>query len=290
MSSENRARRTVLTVFIGSPGDLQAEREETRKVIDGLNRHLARNLGVFVELRGWEDTLPGYSRPQDKINEDIQQSDLFIGLVWRRWGTATGQYCSGFEEEYAVAKEQRSKEELEDIWLFFKEVSEDMLRDPGEQLRRVQQFKEEVTSRREVLYDGFQSTEDWSTKLFNYLSDYLTKDLGAVESAQAGMVPAIEATSLTGASKNSVEQSMSAVSAFVAEGKADQASLLQAVRSHLATSTVLYLKRSDSQPIGTHESSLLYTHRTEIELTNVEQVYVLTAVVKDIDPYAIMET
>lgn len=86
MSNENRSKRTVLTVFIGSPGDLRAEREETRKVIDGLNQHLARNLGVFVELRGWEDTLPGFSRPQDKINEDIRQSDLFVGLVWRRWG------------------------------------------------------------------------------------------------------------------------------------------------------------------------------------------------------------
>ncbi len=281
MPGDNRATRTVLTVFIGSPGDLQVEREAAHKVIDGLNSHLARNLEVFVELRGWEDTLPGFSRPQDKINEDVRRSDLFVGLVWRRWGTLTGEYSSGFEEEYAVAKEQRSKEELEDIWLFFKEVPEEMLRDPGDQLRKVQEFKEDVTSRREVLYDTFQSTEEWSTKLFNYLSDYLTKDLNKEEPSQVGMTPTTDTVLAERISENSIEQSMAAVLATVTEGTPEEVSVLQVARAQIASSSVFYLKRRDSQLIGAHENNLLYASRTEVQLTRVEQVYVIRNLAAD---------
>jgi len=145
-----RTERAILKVFIGSPSDLLKERVEARAVVDRLNRHLAKNLGLYVELRGWEDTLPGYSRPQDRINQDIRDSGLFIGAIWRRWGTPTGEYSSGFEEEFELAKEQRKKGQLEDIWLFFKKVPDDLLGDPGEQLHKVLDFRETVNDQGEV--------------------------------------------------------------------------------------------------------------------------------------------
>lgn len=147
MPNISRSKRDVLTVFIGSPGDLQEERKEARRVVDRLNNNVARNLDLFIELRGWEDTLPGSGRPQGRINEDLRDSDLFVGLVWLRWGTPTGEYSSGFEEEYGLAKKQREKGELEEIWLFFKKAPDGMLGDPGDQLRRVLAFKETITAR-----------------------------------------------------------------------------------------------------------------------------------------------
>lgn len=281
MTRENRSTRTVLTVFIGSPSDLQPEREETRKVIDGLNSHLARNLGVFIELRGWEDTLPGYSRPQEKINDDVRESDLFVGLIWCRWGTPTGEYSSGFEEEYAVAKEQRGKEELEDIWLFFKEVPGERLHDPGEQLRRVQQFKERITSEREVLYDNFRSREEWSAKLFNYLSDYLTKDLRAQELAQSGMAPIADADRSGDPEENDVEQSMNAVMAALVEDDFDRASLLQAARAYSVSSASYYMRAPSNQLTGTHENQLLYQYRTQLQLTRAERIHLLRDLAAD---------
>ena len=188
MPNGSRSKRDVLTVFIGSPGDLQDERREARKVVDRLNINVARNLGLYIELRGWEDTLLGSGRPQARINEDLQDSDLFIGLVWLRWGTPTGEYTSGFEEEYELAKTQREREELEEIWLFFKDVPDDRLSDPGDQLRKVLAFKEAVTARREVLYKSFQSTEDWSAMLYDSLANYLTREKRPQEVGQTGTV------------------------------------------------------------------------------------------------------
>jgi hypothetical protein len=104
MPNSSRIKRDVLTVFIGSPGDLQEERKAARQVVDRLNRNVGRNLGLHVDLRGWEDTLPGAGRPQEIINEDLMDSDLFVGLLYRRWGSPSGEYTSGFEEEYELAK------------------------------------------------------------------------------------------------------------------------------------------------------------------------------------------
>ena len=132
MPGSSRSKRDVLTVFIGSPGDLQEERKIARAVVDRVNRNVARNLGLNVELRGWEDTLPGSGRPQEIINNDALDSDLFIILLWRRWGTPSGEYSSGFEEEYELAKKQRAEGKMEETWLFFKEVPEGMLADPGD--------------------------------------------------------------------------------------------------------------------------------------------------------------
>src|SRR5713101_6663312 len=94
-------QKKTLTVFLASPGDLEDERRRTREVVDELNRSLCRAPGIYIDLLGWEDTLPGYGRPQEQINRDLDKCQLFIGMLWERWVTPPGdQYSSGFEEEY----------------------------------------------------------------------------------------------------------------------------------------------------------------------------------------------
>jgi len=170
-------QRKVFTIFIGSPGDLLEERKEARGVVDRINKHLGKNLNLFVDLRGWEDTLPGFSRPQERINEDIKSSDLFLGLLWKRWGTSSGHFSSGFEEEFELAKELKEKGQVKDIWLFFKEIPSENLTDPGIQLQKVLIFKEKVEVGRKLLFKTFKETDEWSKIFSDYLSDYLTKEI-----------------------------------------------------------------------------------------------------------------
>ncbi len=92
-------QRNILTVFLASPGDLQEERNITRLSVERVNKILSRRVGWQIELLRWEDTSPGYSRPQNLINRDVDSCDLFVGILWRRWGQNTGEYSSGFEEE-----------------------------------------------------------------------------------------------------------------------------------------------------------------------------------------------
>lgn len=95
--------REVLKVFIASPGDLSDERKRARIVVDEINRTVGRTFDVQVDLIGWEDTLPGAGRPQALINQDVDACDLFVGMLWQRWGQATGEFSSGFEEEFERA-------------------------------------------------------------------------------------------------------------------------------------------------------------------------------------------
>ena len=74
-------QRNILTVFLASPGDLQEERNIARSSVERFNKILSRKIGWQIELLGWEETSPGYSRPQNLINRDVDSCDLFVGLL-----------------------------------------------------------------------------------------------------------------------------------------------------------------------------------------------------------------
>ena len=95
--------RNILRAFLASPGDLEEERKAIRDVVSEFNDSWATQLGYQIDLTGWEDTVSGFGRPQHLINEDVDRCDLFIGMIWKRWGTppsTDGPYSSGFEEEF----------------------------------------------------------------------------------------------------------------------------------------------------------------------------------------------
>ena len=97
---------TKVRVFIASPGDVQKERDSLPAVIEELSRTTGRNLGFVIELVRWEiHCYPAMGRPQGVINEQIGDYDIFIGVMWKRFGTPTGKADSGTEEEFNLAYE-----------------------------------------------------------------------------------------------------------------------------------------------------------------------------------------
>jgi len=173
-------QRNVLTVFLASPGDLQEERNITRSSVERFNKILSRKAGWQIELLGWEDTLPGYSRPQALINRDVDSCDLFLGVLWRRWGQDTGKYSSGFEEEFIRARDRRKKTGKPEIWLFFKRIDEESVKDPGDQLKKVLKFKKEQIGLKELLFKEFNDSGNWDKLIYDDMLAYVL-DLSASE-------------------------------------------------------------------------------------------------------------
>src|SRR3990167_922463 len=104
--TEQETVRKVKRIFVASPGDLAKERKRFPKILERINRLKAHPIGVDLEARGWEDTPPGMGRPQALINQDVEKCDLFVMLLWKRWGTPPGgdsQYTSGTQEEFELA-------------------------------------------------------------------------------------------------------------------------------------------------------------------------------------------
>ena len=58
MSKSEREQRTVLYVFIASPGDLNEERTGFREVIEEVNSIKANSMGIQLEPLGWEVVAP----------------------------------------------------------------------------------------------------------------------------------------------------------------------------------------------------------------------------------------
>ena len=168
-------------IFIASPGGLAEERKAFRDAIADYNESDAVHRGVLFRAVGWEATLPGMGRPQELINSDIRDCDLFVLLLWDRWGTASGlnadgrEYSSGTEEEYSLAVDCLGENDkpLKDISIFFKLVEMRRMSDPGAQLQKVIDFKEKLESEKQLLYQTFDDASGFKIQLTKLLAKWL---------------------------------------------------------------------------------------------------------------------
>src|SRR5215475_997010 len=98
----------VLRIVVASPGDVQAERDTLPAVLEELNRGIAAEHGLRLELGRWEtDAYPGFhpQGPQGLIDPilRIEDCDVLLGIFWKRFGTPTTEAGSGTEHEFLRA-------------------------------------------------------------------------------------------------------------------------------------------------------------------------------------------
>jgi hypothetical protein len=101
---------SLLRVVVASPSDVAAERNVVPVVLEEINRSVAADRGLRLEDIRWEtDAHPGLHAdgPQGLIDPilQIENSDLLIGIFWKRFGTLTGGASSGTEHEIRKAIE-----------------------------------------------------------------------------------------------------------------------------------------------------------------------------------------
>lgn len=135
---------SVLTIFLASPGDVVEERNRLEDAIADWNRTWARNFGIRLELLRWEqDAYPDVGDDaQDVINQQLPQDyDLFVGLMWSRFGTTTARAGSGTAEEFerALARSRASRDV--NILFYFKDTPIPPSQLDPAQLQRLHEFK-----------------------------------------------------------------------------------------------------------------------------------------------------
>lgn len=179
--------RKILRVFLASPGDLQEERKAIRGVVAEFNESWADHLGYQIELMGWEDTIAAYGRPQQIINQEVDRCDLFIGMIWKRWGTPPdrdGDFTSGFHEEFERSMARREQGESPDISLFFKQIPEEFMVDPGDDLKRVLNFRQKIIAEKKVLFQEFATVRQMEALARKCITAYATRIKEADESSE----------------------------------------------------------------------------------------------------------
>lgn len=247
----------LIKVFLASPGDVAEERRLAKRVEEDLNKTLISNMNISIRIYGWEDTLPSNGRPQEIINRELDDCELFVGILWKRWGTTpanNGIYTSGFEEEFERALERCNSSKMQ-MSIFFRDIEESLLVDPGEQLRKVITFKQKIIENKEVLFGNYAEPQDFERYLHRNLLDYSLKKIKPKENLnnkeqvshnkniEDNITPEFDRTSL-----NTTVQS-------IYNGESNY-SPTEVARIRLA----LFSKRfsqNDSLKIGAHDANLL---------------------------------
>jgi hypothetical protein len=279
-----RNQLQALNIFLASPGDLVEERKIAREVVGELNNSIGRPLGWRVELYGWEDSPIGIVRPQSQINEEVNQCDLFVGVLWERWGHPPGEsnFGSGFEEELELAKSRWMGAGQPEIWLFLKDIDPKLLKDPGDQTKLVLAFREKTKAEKRIFYKEFRDKDEWTSEFRKRLSHYLV-NLAASrnESTTPSISPKRQSDQTPtdkppkgGTKKSSGPPAQQALHSIDVISKAVKNGALNGSEAEapdevslarlLLLTAAFQASRIRGELLGTHQANLIYRFRSQI--------------------------
>jgi formylglycine-generating enzyme required for sulfatase activity len=183
--------KETLRIVLSYPGDVKEERKVMEDVIEELNRGIAQDRNLLLELSRWEtDAYPGFHAegPQGLIDPilKIEDCDILLGVFWKRFGTPTKDALSGTEHEIRMAIEGWKKHQRPQIMIYFKEaefIPKD--REEWKQYDLVLKFRDGFP--KEGLYWPFKGVPEFEKPARNHLSNLIRSkypliDTGATSS------------------------------------------------------------------------------------------------------------
>ncbi len=163
----------VVTVFVASPSDLNLERGLLEETIQEQNISWAETLGLRLELIRWETRAhPAIDdEPQAVINKQIPNDyDIFIGIMWHRFGTPTKNAGSGTLEEFQSAKKRYDDDSSSiRIMFYFKDAPVPPPEIDPDQLAKIQAFRKSLGTKG-VLYWTFDDKQQFEQLLRIHLA------------------------------------------------------------------------------------------------------------------------
>jgi hypothetical protein len=167
-----------IRIVLASPSDVLPERKVVALVVERLNRHFA-DQDVLLLLDEWENSAtPGFHREgrQNRIDDalKIEQSDLFIGIMWKKFGTPVHDARSGTEHEFQVAYRAylASDNDKPQIFFYFKDVPEsELTKKELREYRKVKKFRDNFPE--EGLWWPFKDETVFERELYDHLEKYV---------------------------------------------------------------------------------------------------------------------
>lgn len=161
----------IYKCFIASPGDTENEREICDRVFQEINKTQGQQFSFRIESKKWEnDARPSFGESaQDVINKQlVKDFQLFIGIMFTRFGVPTKNAESGTEEEFNLA--YKNKDNVE-IMFYFNDEKINPNRIDTDQLNKVKAFKNKLSDNG-GLYSKYIGAVDFEKKLRNHLQQY----------------------------------------------------------------------------------------------------------------------
>ncbi|MCP1171628.1 DUF4062 domain-containing protein [Ralstonia chuxiongensis] len=163
---------TIIQIFVASPSDVQPERDALEDAIREINQTWAKTSGLAFELVRWETHVaPAFgSDPQDLINRQIGDDyDVFIGILWSRFGTPTPRAMSGTAEEFERARSRLvGGQNTPELMVYFKDAPIAPSKIDADQLAQVHDFKKSIAQ--QGAYATFDDVASFSVSVRAHLS------------------------------------------------------------------------------------------------------------------------
>jgi len=176
---------TKLKVFAASPNDIADHREALRAVIDDLNQTVASDRGFVLDFVTWLDVAGNMGPPEEIILDQIGEFDIFIGIMGRRFGTSTGKYEAGTEEEFYTAYERWQEYNSPRILFYFREGNAP----PPNTQEEVEQLSKVLTFRGMIEKLGLVKKYKTKQQLVNLVRRDLTKVLRSMDNGAPVIAP-----------------------------------------------------------------------------------------------------
>lgn len=170
--------KTVIRLFVASPGDVPRERQRLRKVIDQINVTASSSSNCLVELKMWEThTFSSAGRPEEVIIEQIGEYDVFLGIMWKSFGTPTGKAESGTEEEFNNACDRLEKGEIKHLGFMFCERRIPIPNNETDinQLSKVVAFKKRMERSHSVLYKTYSTLDEYEGEIRKFIYNVIDR-------------------------------------------------------------------------------------------------------------------
>ncbi len=160
-----RQQPIAYKIFVASPGDVAKEREAFFRMVDEVNKALEiLQVPARLKVYAWEpSTYPDVGLPETVILDQIplRECDIFVAILWKRFGTPPGTinfsngrpYLSGTEQEIeeAIAIRTQNNRGRPVIMIYRKidPISPDIPIEDLEQLQRLQAFMQKFEAKGE---------------------------------------------------------------------------------------------------------------------------------------------
>ena len=165
-----------IRVLISSPSDVNLYRETAIQIANEINRLLGAERSIQLDSIAWEtDIMPGIGTdPQEVINRQLPDYEIYLGIMGARFGTATPRAGSGTLEEFEQAVTLWKKDPKAIDILFYFDVERIPFDTDPDQLAAVQEFKKGLMNKG-VLSKDFADVEQFKSLLLRDLMEAARK-------------------------------------------------------------------------------------------------------------------
>ena len=168
----------AIKVVLASPSDLKQERQMIKDLIDDEINPVISKSNLFIDLRRWEDTIPGINEKgaQGLIDLDLEipQSDIFICLYGKKIGTIIpDEGVAGTEHELNTAIASYKNNHKPDIKAYFQVIEENSTPDYKE-IKRISNRLQPMG-----LYGTFRDINDLKEQIHKMLMKVVIDRSGA---------------------------------------------------------------------------------------------------------------